>query len=256
MESARTEGSLVASLRELRAIEQQRLADERAAAEVALQAQRDQRAAVERRAREAEAARIAAERSAQLAADAARAEAERQARMRLEAAEAAERARHQAALEERRLGEEMALRREVARRQRPRWMVALTGVAVTAALGLGGFAIQRERESIAVRQAHDIADKAKAEAEAAARQAQEELDRMATELHELEIKVGAAIERVRIASDDAARHAELVNLRQLQRHEAELREQQRQREEDRKRKERGAGVQISDDCLHNVICRK
>ena len=255
MTGTRTEGSLLASLNELRAIEQQRLAEERAAIEAALQARRHARAAAEKAAREAAAARIAAEHNAQLAAEAARAEAARQARMHIEATEAAERARHQAALEERRLGEEMALRREVARRQRPRWMVVLTGCAMIAALGLGGFAVERQHESTLARQVHDRAVQAKAEADAAAREAQEALDKLNRELGQLEAKVAEALERVRIAQTEAARQAAYDQLRQLQRHEAEIKQQQRQREDERKRKERAAGVVIAPDCLNNAICK-
>ena len=252
MTGARTEGSLLASLSELRAIEHQRLAEERAAIEAALQAKRNERAAAE----QAAAARIAAERDAELAAEAARAEAERQARLHIEAIQAAERARLQAALEERRLGEEMALRREVAMRQRPRWMIVLTASAVACALGLGGFALERQHESTLTRQAHDRAQKAKAEADAAAREAQEALDKLNRELGDLETKVAEAIERMRIAQTEAARRAALDNLRQLQRHEAEIQEQQRQRDVERKRKERAAGVEIPSDCLNNAICKE
>lgn len=255
MNSVRTEGSLLASLNELRAIEQQRLAEEHAAVEAALKAKRDARDAAERRARETEAARIAAERDAQLAAEQARAEAERQARLHLEATEAAERARQLMSLEQRRLDQEMELRREVARRQRPRWMIVLTGIAVTAALGLGGFAIERQHESNLARLEQARADKARAEAEDEVRRIQAELERLDHEVHELDAKVNAAIERVRLAQTEAARKAAEDNLHQLQRHEAELREQQRQREEERKRKEREAGFRLTDDCRNNAICK-
>jgi len=255
MTGSRTEGSLLASLNELRAIEHQRLAEEQAAIEAALQARRDERAAAEQAAREAAEARIAAERNAQIAAEAARAEAERQARMHIEATEAAERARHQAALEERRLGEEMALRREVAMRQRPRWMMALTGCAVACALGLGAVALERQHESTVANEEQGRARKARAEAVAAARESQEELDKLSRQLGDLEIKVADAIERIRLAQTEATRQAALDNLRQLQRHEAELKEQQRQRDVERERKERAAGVQIAPDCLNNAICK-
>jgi hypothetical protein len=255
MTGSRTEGSLLASLNELRAIEHQRLAEEQAAIEAALQARRDERAAAEQAAREAAEARITAERNARLAAEAARAEAERQARLHIEATEAAERARHQAALEERRLGEEMALRREVAMRQRPRWMMALTGCAVICALGLGAVALERQHESTVANEEQGRARKASAEAIAAARESQEELDKLGRQLTGLEIKVADAIERIRLAQTEATRRAAHDNLRQLQRHEAELKEEQHQRDVERKHRERAAGVVISDDCLHNAICK-
>jgi len=255
MNSVRTEGSLLTSLNELRAIEQQRLAEEHAAVEAALKAKRDAREAAERHAREAEAARVAAERDARVAAEQARAEAERQARLHIEATEAAERARQLMALEQRRFDEELELRREVARRQRPRWMIALTGIAVTAALGLAGFAIERQHESNVARQEQARADNARIAAEDEMRRIQAELDQMDRQVHELEANVNAAIERVRLAQTEATRKAEEDNLRQLQRHEADLREQRRQREEERKRKEREAGFHLSDDCKNNAVCK-
>src|SRR6185436_16701817 len=103
MDARRTEGSLLASLCELRAIEHQRVADERAAVEAAAQARRHEQETRERLARDAETARLAAERDAQLAIEQARADAEREARLRLEAAHAAETARQQIALDHQRL---------------------------------------------------------------------------------------------------------------------------------------------------------
>src|ERR1041384_2324013 len=123
----RSEGSLVASLGELRAIEDQRIADERAGGRGrgGRQPRREVEAARLAAVREAEAARLAAVREAELAAERERAAAEREVRLRIEAEEAAARARHQIALDQQRLVEEIALRREVARRQRPRWMIAV-----------------------------------------------------------------------------------------------------------------------------------
>src|SRR5262249_55422790 len=149
--------SVTRSLAELRAIELQRQADERAAIEAAVQAERHRRQAAEQAARDAEAARIAAERAAQIAAETARAEAERQARLQLEAAEAPERAGQLIALEERRLAEERALRREVALRQRPRWMVAITALAFATTAGLSWLAIDRHQDAAASRRARDLA---------------------------------------------------------------------------------------------------
>jgi hypothetical protein len=255
MDVVRKEESLLASLSELRAIEHQRLADERAATLAAMQAKRDQREATARAARDAEAAQLAAERAAQLAAAQAHAAAERQARLQVEAVEAAERARHQAALDERRLGEEIALRREVAQRQRPRWMIAVTSVAVVAALGLTGFAVERQHASSMARQARERAALAQARAEQAAREAEASLDQLARDLRELQGKSDAAMQRMALAQSDADRRAAQDSLREAQRRQAELKAQQRQRDEDRKRKERVDGVRISQDCLNNVICK-
>jgi hypothetical protein len=252
----RKEESLLVSLNELRAIEHQRLADEHAAVEAAWQAKRQDRAAAERAAREAEAARIAAARDAVVAAEQARAEAEHRDRLQLEAVEAAERARHQVMLDDRRAHEELALRREVALRQRPRWMMALTGCAVAAAIGLGWFAVERQRESVAATQARAHALEAKAHAEQAMRDAQTALDKLELELQDLDGKVRAAVQRVIIAQSSVDRQAALDKLHQLQQQEAEIKEGQRRRDEQRKKKLRDGGVQIPQDCLNNAICRE
>jgi hypothetical protein len=255
METVRKEESLLASLSELRAIEHQRLADERAAALADMQARRDRQEAAARTAREAEGARLAAERAARLAAEQAHAAAEQQARLQIEAVEVAERARHQAALDERRLHEELALRREVALRQRPRWMVAVTAIAVIAAVGLGGFAVERQRASTVARAARERAREDQARAERAVLEAQAALDQLIHDLADLDRKVGAAMQRVIIAQSDADRRAAQDGLRQLQRRQAELAAQQHQREEDRKHRERTMGVVIAPDCLNNAICK-
>jgi colicin import membrane protein len=255
MEVARTEGSLVASLCELRAIEDQRLADERAAVEAAAQARRREREAAERTAREAEAATVAAERAAQLAAEQARADAERETRLRIEATEAAERARQLVALDQQRLVAEMALRREVAMRQRPRWMIAVTGLAVVAACAMAWVAYDRQREGVAAAASRD---RAIAERILASEQAQHdrvERDDLARQLAELAPKITDAIERGRAAQDDADRRVAQDRLVRLQRHQAALAEATRRRDEERRRQERNRPVVIPAACLTAAVCK-
>jgi hypothetical protein len=133
MQAARFEGSLMSSLQELKAIEQQRLADERAVVvrteEMRIQALAD----AERKACEEIAAKARAEHEATLAIERARADAEREARLRVEAAEQAERARQMMALEQERTQQEMELRRAEVKQKRPTWMVAVTGLALVLA---------------------------------------------------------------------------------------------------------------------------
>lgn len=139
----RIESSIVTSLSELRAIEQQRLLDERAALERQRQQEADARRAADQARREAEEAKLRAEREELARIEIARAEAEREARLRVEAAEAAERARLQIALDQQRMAGEMELRRVEAAKKRPTWMVAVTAIACVAAVGLTWFAIDR-----------------------------------------------------------------------------------------------------------------
>ncbi|MEJ7602091.1 MAG: hypothetical protein WKG01_29610 [Kofleriaceae bacterium] len=130
MQVVRFEGSLLSSLSELKAIEEQRIAEERTARarEIAERAASAEAAAQQQR--DDVAAELAAERDATLAAARERYEAEREARIRVELAEAAERTRHQAQLLAQRQAEELALAREQVAKQRPTWMIAVTAVAL------------------------------------------------------------------------------------------------------------------------------
>jgi hypothetical protein len=255
MEVARTEGSLVASLSELRAIEHQRLADERAAVEAEAQARRAEREAAERSAREAETARLAAERAAVLAADHARADAEREARLRIEAAEAAERARRLVALEHDRMVAEIALRREVALRQRPRWMIAVTAIACSAALAMGGIAYDRHQAAAAAATARDRAIEDRARADQQAHRATVDRDDLARQLAALAAQIENAIARGKAAQDEAERRVAKDRLLRLQRQQAELAEQARRRDEERKRQDRRRPVVIPAACLSAALCK-
>jgi hypothetical protein len=178
----RIETSIITSLSELRDIEKQRIADEKAAAD------REQRAAIEAK-RAAEQAivdeekeRKRAEREEIIKIQLAQAELERQARMRVVAEVAAEQARLQAQLDEVRMREELELRRVEVAKKRPTWMVVVTAIAFAAACGLTWFAVERSREK-------DIAEQKRAAALALANQAQQEQAEMVRKLAELELAI-------------------------------------------------------------------
>jgi uncharacterized protein (UPF0335 family) len=251
----RSEESLLTSLSELRAIEAQRIADERAACDAAERARREARQAEEQRARDAEAARLAAARDAELAAEHARAAAEREARLRIEAAEAAERARHQVALDQQRLVEELALRREVARRQRPRWMIALTATAVTAAIALGAVALHSRRASADAQQRSAATLERCDRAEQQSRALAAELEQLSRDLAGLGRDIAAAIDAARIAQGDADRRAAQERLLRGRRRQREIEDQRLQRARELERQERIRGVKL-DDCLHDAVCRE
>lgn len=255
MEVARTEGSLVASLIELRAIEDQRLEDERAAIEASAAARRAEREAHERAERDAEAARLAAERAAQVAADQARRDAERETRLRIETAEAAERAHRQVALEHERSMAELAARREVALRQRPRWMIAVTAIACSAALAAGWLAHDRAQSAATTAAARDRAFEDRDRADQHAREAITDRDDLARQLAALGADIQAAIARGKATQDDLDRRATADRLLRLQRHQADLAEQARRRDEERKRRERSRPVVIPAGCLSAAICK-
>jgi hypothetical protein len=150
----RIESSIITSLSELRAIEQQRIAEERATVEREKQRVIDEARAAELARVLAENARIEAERQERIRIEQARADAEREARMRVEAAESAERMRLAAELEQRRMAEEIELRRAEVAKKRPTWMIAVTAVAFVTAIGLSVFAASKSNDA---ERAHDKA---------------------------------------------------------------------------------------------------
>lgn len=178
----RVENSIITSLSELREIEKERIADEKAAVE------RERAAAIEAK-RAAEQAKLAedearkrAEREEIIKIQLAQAEAEKQVRLRVQAEEAAERARLQAQLDEVRMREELELRRVEVAKKRPTWMVAVTALAFVAACGLTWFAVERARDKA-------VADEKRAAAELAAKQAADEQTKMAKQLDELKLAI-------------------------------------------------------------------
>jgi hypothetical protein len=171
----RIESSIITSLSELRAIEQQRIADERAAIETTRLAEIEVRRAALQATVDAQERRLREEREAQMRIEIARAEAERDARLRVEATEAAERTRLAAQLEERRLSEEMDIKRAEVAKKRPTWMIAVTVVAALAAVGLTWFAIERSQQMAAAEEARHRAEHDKDIAKQKLREAQERL---------------------------------------------------------------------------------
>ncbi|MDX2090632.1 MAG: hypothetical protein SFX73_22425 [Kofleriaceae bacterium] len=252
---ARFEGSLMSSLAELRAIEEERIAQERAAVIAAAEAKR--RAAEEAEAKRIadEAARVAAEREAAIAIERAREAAEREARMRVEATEATERARLVAALEQERLAGELELRRAEVAKKRPTWMVALTVTAVLATGGFAWFAIGRMNASEAA-----VASKAAADLTRDRALQDREKARLALESAQTELAgLGGKIDRA-LVDLDAARTAEekrvaAANLKKL-------RDEQRAAEERRaaalRAQEKAVRVkrfEISEECKNNSLAK-
>jgi hypothetical protein len=212
---ARIEASVMTSLSELRAIEHQRIADERAAIDRAIAVERESKRAADQAVRDAEDARLAAERDAVVRAEQARADAERELRLRVEAAEAAERARQQAALEQQRLEQEMELRRAEVARKRPTWMLAVTMIAVVAGVALAIFAGLRAIDANDAELARQQAVAAKTDAQRDAHEARAQLDKLEHDLDALDQRVHAAQDKViaaQTAVDREKARLELVEL--------------------------------------------
>jgi hypothetical protein len=214
------ENSVLFSLRELRQIEENRVQEEENAVKSAEEARIRAKEDAERRKREEEEAKINAEREHQRSIEESRVAAEREARMRVESAEAAERARNQAALEQQRLQQEMELRRAEVAKKRPTWMLAVTGIALVAAVGLIFFAIQRMRASEQAEKDKEIAEKIAVQAKKDSEEAQEKLGKILKELDELDGQVKQAVNSLADAQNDADRRAARDRLNKLQQEQA------------------------------------
>jgi hypothetical protein len=234
----RIEGSVMTSLAELRSIEEQRMAAERAARIAEDEARVRAKAAAEQAVRDAEEKRIADERAAALAIEQARVAAEREARMKVEVAEATERARHQAALDEARLAQEMEVARELARRTKPKWMLVVTVGAVLVASGLTWFAIDRMN---AAAEADRVAEAARIEAEKN-KQDIKALDTQLVALNEQQAENSArltkAIDDLLKAEGDAAIAESKRKLKAIEDRQREIDRQKREAEERRIKLER------------------
>jgi hypothetical protein len=249
----RIEASVMTSLHELKAIEQERVADERAAFERSRAAEIDARIRAEKDAAAAVEARQRAEREERIRIEEARVAAEREARMRVEATEAAERARQHAMLEQQRLEQEIELRRAEVAKQRPTWMLAVTGLALAAGIGLAWFAIDRAQASEVAAQQEKVANDRAKKADDERAKAATQLAAMQQELTQLDTRVKKAIDDVIIAQNDADRRRAKDQLVQLQREQYET---QKRIEEQRKKAfdvERKGGVHFGAECTNTAL---
>lgn len=241
----RIESSIITSLSELRAIEQQRIADERAAIERTRAAEIEARRLAEEARIAAEQAKLQAEREERMRIEIARAEAEREARMRVEATEAAERARWAAQLEEQRRAEEMELRRAEVAKKRPRWMIAVTAIAGLCAVGLMGFAIDRSQQMAASDEARERATAEKEKAKAELREAQARLASIEQEIDGFDTELRRLTKVVADAQNEADRKRAVLALQAA--NDAKKAAQKRLADEEARRwkKKRGEIVDVS-----------
>jgi hypothetical protein len=201
----RIETSIMSSLSELKAIHHQRIADEQATFERGRIAELEGRRAADQAVRDAAEAKLREERDAQIRIEEARVAAEREARMKLEAADAAERTRYAAELEQQRQLQEAELRRAEIAKQRPKWMIVVTGIAIAAGLALGYMAIQSAREADAAHAKQVTAEHEKQLAREQAAQAQVELAGLEKSLDQGAAKLDQLAKDLAIAQNDADR---------------------------------------------------
>lgn len=249
----RIESSIITSLSELRAIEQQRIADERAAVERERAAQIEAKRAAEQARTDAAEAKLRAEREERMRIEQTRLEAERQARMKVEAVEAAERARLQAQLEQQRMAEEMELRRAEIAKKRPRWMVLVTGLALIATAGLGWYAVDRNQQAqIADEKARQAAVQEE-QAKEEARHTQEELNRLAKEMAVLDAQVDKAEQSLIAAKTKADREAAAAAIAEANRQRAEIKRQEDEAQRKRDAYDRAHSGEFDKSCFHDAL---
>src|SRR3569623_1432953 len=254
-QSEKREISVLFSLRELRQIEESRVQEEEHAVHNTKEERRLAKEAAERKIREAEEAKIREERDHQRSIEEARVAAEREARMRVEAGEAAERQRNQAALEQQRLQQEMELRCAEAAKKRPTWMLAVTGFAIVAAIGLIFFAIHRKNAADEADRQAELDRKAKEEAVKVAADAQEKVERIQHDLDDLNDKITKAVDAVATAQNDADRASARQKLANLQKEQAEMRQRAADAKAAAAKAERARCVHTSAECLANPLAK-
>lgn len=243
------------SLAELRAIEEERIAAERAAITAEVEARKRALLEAEQRERDAAEAKLAAARAEEIRIAREREQAERAARMHVEAAEAAERARLAAALEQERTAQELDLRRQEVAKKRPTWMVAVTIGAVLAAGALTWFGYDRYRQAQAANEQEAIAKRGLEEANRQRAEALAAMKRMDAQLGDLSTKVDRALDQIAIADTAAARLAAKQNLDRLRAEQAEI-ERKRQIEKARIEKiKRNEVVKFSEECKNNPFAK-
>ena len=175
--------------------------------------------------------------------------------MRVEAAEAAERARQQAALEQQRLQQEMELRRAEVAKKRPTWMLAVTGIALVAAVALVFFAIQKMRASEEDKEAKARAEQVAAQAKKDAEEAKEAVARLERESEDLKTKMDQATDLLAAAQTQADRDAANSKLRALREQRAEMERRIAEAKAKAARAERLKGVKIDQKCLDNPLAK-
>lgn len=249
------ENSVLFSLRELRQIEENRVAEEEHAVRSAEEQRVRAAQEAERKRREAEEAKIQAERQALLQIEQARENAEREARMRVETAEATERQRQQAALEQQRLQQEMELRRAEVAKKRPTWMLAVTGIAIVGVVIAIVLAMKFLGESSADREARLAAEERSREAEKMAQAAEDKVVELQRDLGDLSARVDKAVDAVVAARSEAERVAAQDALNKARKAKFEMEQRIQAAKDAAAKAKRLKGANVSDECKNNPLAK-
>jgi hypothetical protein len=203
----RKESSVLFSLRELRSIEEERIAEEESARRRAEEERRRAAEEAERRAREEEEARRRAIEEAERRGREELERVHREERLRVEEAERRARVEAQANLEQQRMAHEMELRAEEVRRKRPTALIAIAAILLLAVGGLGFVAYKKSQES--------------EEKDRQLAALQDEMNKTSGEINDLTSKLQKDLETLRAAKTAEERQAAEAQLKETERRRAE-----------------------------------
>ena len=238
----RKESSVLFSLRELRSIEEERIAEEEAARRRAEDERRRVAEEAERRVREEhEARRQAAEEAERRGRDEVDRR-DREERLRVEEAERRARVEAQANLDHKRMAHEMELRAMEVQRKRPTALIAVAVVLVVAVGGLGFLAYKKSQES-------EQLDKQLGAL-------LEQIDKTKAEADILDARYAQDLQAIRNAKTEEARTAAEAQAEQTRQQKAEkqqaldnLRKRARERTPDRSSKDPKSGGKSDDKTI-------
>jgi uncharacterized protein HemX len=146
----------------------------------------------------------------------------------------------------------MELRRAEVAKKRPSWMLAVTGLALIAASGLGWFAYARAAERDQAEKHRIAAIAAKRQAQEDAHRTREQLQRLEDQLAQLDAQVAKAQEVLLAAQTQADRDRAAAEILEANRHRARIRLAKEEADRKRLEEERSAGFD-TDGCLHNSL---
>jgi predicted nucleic acid-binding Zn-ribbon protein len=122
-------------------------------------------------------------------------------------------------------------------------------------MGLGWFALDRYHQAALAREALARAIIEQTRARVVLQEAQGALDRLTHDLGDLQARIDEANHRLIADRTEIERRATNDMLGKLRRRAAEIEDQRRRRAEELEHLRRTAPVTVSDDCLHNALCK-
>jgi hypothetical protein len=134
-------------------------------------------------------------------------------------------------------------------------MLAVTGLAIAAAIALSWFAVSKIEEARLARLEQERAQLARDQAKDEAQHARAQALALASDVDNLQHRISDAIARVDQAHSDAVRQDQVNRDRAARQHDAELAAERHKRDLERQRKERAGGVSIPADCLTSALCK-